>query len=146
MFFDSLKHVKEESTDYSWEEVVCHDIGKDISGTKYDVAHVKWGGNWRMPTNDELLELYSNCSKAEIYLYGKSGHLFTGPNGNSIFIPNSDLWTSTVYEEYSVGESANALFFFLDAFGEWEMWLFSSERCEGRYIRPVYSSSPTSSE
>ena len=29
------------------------DIGSEISGTPYDVAHVKWGGDWRMPTNEE---------------------------------------------------------------------------------------------
>ena len=146
LFFYSLKHVKEETTGYSWEEVVCHDIGNDISGTKYDVAHVKWGSNWRMPTNAELLELISNCSKADICINGKSGLLFTGPNGNSIFIPYSDLWTSTVYEECSVGVSANALFFFWDYFEGWVMWSNSIERCEGLYVRPVCSSSPFSSE
>ena len=145
LFFDSLKHVKEETTGYSREEVVCQDIGNDISGTKYDVAHVKWGGNWRMPTNDELLELINNCTKTAIYLNGKSGHLFTGPNGNSIFIPNSDLWTSSVYEEYSVGVNSNALVFYW-GFDRWYMWLDSLERCEGLYVRPVCSSSPSSSE
>lgn len=32
-------------------------IGNNISGTNYDVAHVRWGGNWRMPTYDECAEL-----------------------------------------------------------------------------------------
>ena len=31
-------------------EKTCHNLGEDISGTKYDVAHVKWGGDWKMPT------------------------------------------------------------------------------------------------
>ena len=27
-----------------------------------DVAHVKWGGSWRMPTNEEFVELSKNCT------------------------------------------------------------------------------------
>ena len=38
------------------------DIGKNISGTKYDAARAKWGGKWRMPTKEEMNELLSNCA------------------------------------------------------------------------------------
>lgn len=31
-----------------------YDLGSDISGTEYDVAHVKWGGKWCMPTWDDF--------------------------------------------------------------------------------------------
>lgn len=34
----------------------------DISGTEYDVAHVKWGGSWRMPTYSEFAELINSCT------------------------------------------------------------------------------------
>ena len=27
-----------------------------------DVAHIKWGGSWRMPTKEELNELHNNCT------------------------------------------------------------------------------------
>ena len=27
-----------------------------------DVAHVRWGGNWRIPTKDDCLELFKNCT------------------------------------------------------------------------------------
>ena len=62
-------------------------IGNDISGTQYDVAHVKWGGDWRMPTFGELHELYSNCTWLWITINGINGYKVTGPNGNSIFLP-----------------------------------------------------------
>ena len=39
----------------------CHDIGSDIGGTQYDVAHVKWGGNWQMPTRKQIEELIEKC-------------------------------------------------------------------------------------
>ena len=32
-------------------------IGYDIAGTQYDAANVKWGGNWRMPTREQMQEL-----------------------------------------------------------------------------------------
>lgn len=38
------------------------DIGSDIAGTQYDVAHVKLGGKWRLPTKEDVEELISCCS------------------------------------------------------------------------------------
>ena len=40
----------------------CHFIGNDISCTKYDVAHVKWGGTWVMPSEAQLDELLNKCA------------------------------------------------------------------------------------
>lgn len=36
-------------------------IGSEISGTDYDVAHVLLGGKWRMPTKADVQELIDNC-------------------------------------------------------------------------------------
>ena len=63
------------------------DIGKDISGTKYDVARAQWGGNWRMPRLEEIKELIDKCSWQWTELKGINGYKVTGPNGNSIFLP-----------------------------------------------------------
>jgi hypothetical protein len=63
------------------------DIGSNISGTQYDVAHVKWGGNWRMPTQEEFQELCSKCKSTWTTYKGVYGRKFVGPNGNSIFLP-----------------------------------------------------------
>lgn len=65
----------------------CHYIGYDIAGTEYDVAHVKWGGSWRMPTEDQIDELTDNCFLDFIDEVGKKGIVFTGPSGASIFLP-----------------------------------------------------------
>ena len=82
-------------------------ISTDIKGTRYDVAYVKWGTNWRMPTVSEYNELFSKCTCKEETLNGVSGYRLTGPNGASIFFPkagykedgktynNLRLWTST---------------------------------------------------
>ena len=52
-----------------------------------DAATANWGAGWRMPTQEELQELYDNCTREWTEQNGVSGYLFTGPNGNSIFLP-----------------------------------------------------------
>ncbi len=52
-----------------------------------DAAHVNWGGAWRMPTREERDELFANCTSEWTTQNGVNGRKFTGPNGNSIFLP-----------------------------------------------------------
>lgn len=53
-----------------------------------DVATVKLGEKWRMPTKDEMIELVKECQWIWLsYSNNVSGYLVTGPNGNSIFLP-----------------------------------------------------------
>ncbi len=101
--------------DITWGEYI--DIGEDISGTEYDAAHVKWGGDWRMPTKKEMEELLTKCTWSVIKYNGSTvGHKVVGPNGNRIFLPaysksgtrsdgftythECNLWTSTRKNDY----------------------------------------------
>ena len=59
----------------------------NISNTDNDVAHVKWGKTWRIPTNVELQELYDNCTWTWETINSMAGYRVTGTNGNSIFLP-----------------------------------------------------------
>ena len=61
----------------------CQDLGSDIAGTQYDVAHVQWGGSWVMPSLTQIQELLNNCSNQKYYYYWQ----FTGPNGSTIILP-----------------------------------------------------------
>ena len=92
-----------ETNDDGWYEDCSYDnIGSDISGTQYDVAHVKWGGSWRMPTIEEFKELYNNCISEWTTLNGVYGQKFTSKiNGNSIFLPAANC---RYYDLYSVGD------------------------------------------
>lgn len=65
----------------------CHDLGSNIAGTQYDVAHIKWGGSWKMPSYDQQTELRDNCSSEWTTVNGINGRIFTGSNGGSIFLP-----------------------------------------------------------
>ena len=69
-----------------------------------DVAHVKWGGNWRMPTGAEQWELREKCKWEWTTLNGVKGYKVTGPNGNSIFLPAAGYKNgSDVYSAGSEG-------------------------------------------
>lgn len=68
-------------------EETCHELGSDIAGTEYDVAHVKWGGSWVMPTNEQQDELINNCTYEWTTVNGVNGKKFTGTNDGSIFLP-----------------------------------------------------------
>lgn len=78
---------------YSWknylycngDESSCRDLGDLIGGTDYDVAHIKWGGKWRMPTIEEWNELAISCKRKACSYRGTDGVLFTASNGNCIF-------------------------------------------------------------
>ena len=56
-----------------------------------DVAHVKWGGDWRMPTKGEFTELFNNCTWTWTKLNGVNGYRVTskksGYTDRSIFLP-----------------------------------------------------------
>lgn len=80
--------------------------------TSVDAATVNWGSGWRMPTETEMQELVSTCNYSLSTQNNVQGSLFTGPNGNSIFLPaagyrrNSELilnggryWTSSSLDE-----------------------------------------------
>lgn len=83
-----------ESKDSYTKETYMHrvndewqSIGENIGGTKYDVAHVKWGGDWRMPSIFECADLVNKCTWTWTSQNGVNGFKVTGPSGNSIFLP-----------------------------------------------------------
>ena len=94
----------ETETKSSYDEDNCEtyrkDIG-DITGTDRDVAHVNWGGAWRMPTMDEIQELMDNCDLEWTTQNEVEGLKVTSrKNGNSIFLPAACDW-------FNVGKGHN---------------------------------------
>ncbi len=97
------------SAGYTWSSYKwCN--GTDDSMTKYctsssygtvdgrtvieypdDVAHVKWGGSWRMPTRQEFEELTNNCTWTFTSKNEVNGYLVTsnveGYTDKTIFLP-----------------------------------------------------------
>ena len=62
-----------------------------------DAAHVNWGGEWRMPTKEELEELHKKCTWTPTKINGVSGREITGPNGNKLFLPYSGYCSEGKY-------------------------------------------------
>jgi len=148
----------EEKDVYDWSTYVhcdgsqetCHDLGESISGTRYDVAHVKWEGKWHMPTETQKYELLNKCSYQWTSINGNWGMMFVGPNGNAIFLPAGSAigsqnwdsfspvgkyWTGTVRS--SMGFAAY-LRFYEGYPGYYDAGWY---RSVGMLVRPVYSES-----
>ena len=56
----------------------------------HDAAHVQWGGNWRMPTQQELSDLCSKCDWTWTTMNGVHGYVVKGQGAYasaSIFLP-----------------------------------------------------------
>lgn len=85
-------------------------IGNEISGTDYDTARAIWGKEWRLPTADEVRELFEKCEWRWCVYQETNGMLFTASNGNSIFLPapgiqeiSNPIW-STTWPEGTLGQ------------------------------------------
>lgn len=147
----------EEKDNYSFStyihcdgsEDTCHDIGEDISGTEYDVAHVTWGDDWCMPNVSQIGTL-ENCSGEWTAVNGINGRIFTAPNGGSIFLPAAGYrwnppgwygdifhlgtegcyWTSSLYD---ISDSA------MDFQFDDGTHLYGNSRSRGQSVRPIIS-------
>lgn len=135
-------------TEYTEENSMTagKELGSIHGDPTYDAARVNWGGNWRMPTHDEFIELQENCDWTWVDYDGRKGYFVTSRvNGNTIFLPvtgycDGDVPTCTdshgVYwsatENTSDTEIAYGLGFYLD-----NRYIFCDTRFSGICIRPV---------
>ena len=114
-----------------------------------DAVQANWGENWRMPTDAEWEELYSNTTHTWTTQNGVNGRLFNSNNGNSLFLPAAGYrignsldyagsyggyWSSSLYMG---GYPYYAWSFFFNT-GHYGMR--NHERDYGRSVRPVRSS------
>lgn len=128
-------------TKYCTDENVGNVDGRTILTLSDDVAHVKWGNNWRMPTQDEISELVNNCTLQETTQKGVKGYLIISNNGNSIFVPIAGIRVGTdIYTQYdhywsstldiNNNKGANRFYHYSP------YWAYA-KRCWGFPVRPV---------
>ena len=122
------------------------DDHKRILDPEDDVANVKWGGNWRMPTADEFKELQDNCTWTWSFRNGVYGQKITsnvpGYEGRSIFIPapeadwrdvrRGSYWSSQQYL-WGPGSAACQEIYDRSTCGIY----YDASRCNGCMVRPV---------
>lgn len=145
----------EQKATYEWENYSWADASDpdDLIMTKYnaadgkfvldpddDVAHVKWQGEWRMPTRTEFQELFDECEwEDSVQLNGVWGRKATGPNGNSIFMPYAGYYVgATCHYEYGSEYATSSLYDYdvMDAYvADYEVWAI--DRRVGLSVRPV---------
>ena len=103
------KYCPTDKTDY-WDGTGSPD-GKEVLDPEDDVAHVKLGGKWRMPTDAEWTALRNsnNCAWTWTAQNGVNGYLVTSKkNGNSIFLPAAGFR----YDTYLSSASANGYYWY----------------------------------
>ena len=124
---------------------------KSVLDPEDDVAHVKWGGNWRIPTKDELEELRTKCTWTSTTLNGVKGYSVTsnvdGYTDRSIFLPATGMrirqwtlstdtigrfWGNSIEIDDDSDEAVYLDFNFSRGPGR-----FSIIRCLGQCVRPV---------
>ena len=114
----------------------------------HDAAHVHWGGDWRIPTQQELSDLDSKCDWTWTTMNGVKGYVVKGKGvyaSASIFLPcagggygtSLDFAGSFVYYWSSVPESdfnVRALGLLFDSSGH---GTGDNSRDNGQSVRPV---------
>lgn len=118
-------------------ENTCYDLGRNIAGTKYDVARVEWGGQWQIPSKKQVDELRDNCSFEWTTLQGVEGGRLTGPNGNSIFLPRLPQQRGNNYWLSEPEGTFSALSFSIGRDGVFSYREVIYSRCCLMHIRPV---------
>lgn len=145
----------EEKDYYYWDTYIhcdgtqstCHDLGSDIAGTEYDVAHVKWGGSWVMPSLDQIDELLDNTTSTWTTMNGIKGRLFTGSNGGSVFLPAAGCrWYDDFYDVGDYGRcwsssqspsSSGGAYYLIFYSGDADWRSGDGRRGRGQSVRPV---------
>ena len=162
---------KPDGTYYDWDSyLVFKGIGTDDASrdaalariydsdlklkNEYDVAHVKWGGSWRMPTEEEFQELMEKCTwemvPSDIDKWSNDtpgGWKVTSKiNGKSIYIPASGQRTNMNLEKdkgrqayYWTSDRDEDADTFAMVFGRFKNVLFWGTQyvCMGCTVRPV---------
>jgi hypothetical protein len=155
-FFDNNGNYVPYDDKWCVESGELKDIGSNIAGTQYDVAHMKWGDSWKIPTSAQMDELQNReyCEWIWTFLNGVKGYIITSKlNGKSIFLPacgvfysceqqhmNTDghYWLST--SEVNNAFYADYLIFSSDSHEichKSELFQDYNGRDHGRTIRPV---------
>ncbi len=153
--------------EYSWETYIFHRSGDSRDNLKFskynyddnicvldpedDIAHVDWGGIWRMPTKEEWDELMYYCSWTWTAQGDHYGYKVTRGR-NSIFLPAAGIRSDTllyivdsfgyIYGHYwastippaTYKDQADSFNFFSAVPPS---MCLRTDRCAGRSVRPV---------
>ena len=144
---------------YKWFSVYYDNLTKYCTNSSYgsvdnktyldmsdDAARSNWGGNWCIPTDEDLIELREQCTWTWINQNGVNGYKLTNKkNSSSIFLPaagfrgdGSNNRPSGFYGYYwSRSNTDYSYFAYYLLFASSGVELNDERRCCGFSIRPV---------
>ena len=139
---------------YSKDDRSYDDLGS-IVGTSLDVAHVKWGDKWQMPSKEQIEELFEYCVHDSFCHNGVIGKVFIGPNNNLLFLPFTgfkegnklhgfDYWDWVGYYWSGVQETEDHVYNYLKNQQAFTLYIYADgdtigeNRAYGCVVRPVY--------
>jgi len=134
-----------------------YECGKDGYTDKFielelqdDAAQVNWGGNWRMPSFEQIKELYNNTDNTWVSNFegtGVSGRKFTNKKDSSKFIFLPAAGYRSVTSLYSAGSygyywsrtlnAGSPLYAYELYFYSGSVTWHSGDRDSGNTVRPV---------
>ncbi len=114
-----------------------------------DAAYVNWGGEWHMPTLEQMEELVEECYWERTTLNGVEGTLVIGSKGASLFLPAAgyqfggslaEVGTGGTYWSRSLYTSRSdcAHYMYFNSSGEY--WDYNVFRYIGLPVRAVHDS------
>ena len=144
---------------FKWADYKWNPSGDGKTFTKYttegatleledDAANVNMGGDWHMPTPDQIRELINTANTTNTWTAqdGVNGRLFTSKNnGNSIFIPAAGYaWGGSLSYSGSFGRVWSSMLCTYNAdygqsleFFSGNVSLYGSYRCNVHSVRGV---------
>lgn len=146
--------VENTITKYCTNEAYGTPDGKTVLDLEDDAAHAKLGGDWRMPTREECVELLTSCQWTRIENYqgtGVFGYLVKsqveGFEDRSIFFPGAGYFshvglvtyskTDAGYWSSTLANPVNPVFISCFGFDFTRPFEGSAYRFHGHTIRPV---------
>ena len=122
---------------------------KGVLSAEDDVAHVKLGGEWHIPTRAEWEELRAGCEWTWTTHNLVPGALVMAENGNSLFLPAAGIWGDSTLDNKGIwGYYYSASLYESWPASTWMLRLspsYPGEMIDGNYyrsqgmsIRPVY--------
>ena len=157
--FNSVKWAEGRTAGYAWSNYFdatsssgssfkTYTKANQVLALKDDAANVALGGKWRMPTTEEVVELYNVCTLQNATVKGVRGVLFTSTiTGNTLFIPGNGHFSGTTYNStnsYRLWSSTlcsgNQAYGWYNTYSspDNENMQYKGERNRGWGIRPVF--------
>lgn len=155
--WSNLKYSRYRRATVKFSKYVTDSKSGKVDGKKElelsdDAARINWGSGWRMPSKEQLEELWHKCWWIKTSQGEHLGCKVIGPNGNSIFLPSAGsskevypdddvlygcYWARSLY----LDNQWNAYFltFYSLATEGWDfgMTLNNGDRSDGLSVRPV---------